>query len=89
MDKNPANSDLESAREQVHQVITRLEEAQMNLWETVEGLALPPVRVREESFDLAGVSELDAVVRCALHDHLKPLIENLRCLVRPVEENRE
>lgn len=88
MDENQTNGGLTAAREQVRHALQRLEEVQLDLWETVEGITLPPVQVREDGFDLAGLSEVDAVIRCAVHDHLEPLIRALRSLTRNPPEDR-
>ncbi len=72
---------LAAAREQVRHTIERLDQARADLEATAAGLRLPE---REEDVDgpLAGLFELDAVIRCAVHDHLKPLIASLRSLLR-------
>ncbi len=71
---------LAAAREQVRHTIERLDEVRANLEATAAGLRLPE---REEEIDepLAGLFEVDAVLRCGLHDHLKPLIASLRSLL--------
>jgi hypothetical protein len=72
---------LAAAREQVRHTLDRLDEIRADLEATAAGLRLPE---REEEIDspLAGLFELDAVIRCGLHDHLKPLIASLRSLLR-------
>jgi hypothetical protein len=72
---------LAAAREQVRHTLERLDEIRADLEATAAGLRLPE---REEEIDspLAGLFELDAVIRCGLHDHLKPLIASLRSLLR-------
>lgn len=86
----PGRGTDEPVRERVRHAVARLEEIRLDLWEIVETITLPPVRVREDGFDLAGLSELDAVVRCALHDHMKPMIESLRGVAcRRLEELEE
>lgn len=78
---------LAAAREQVRHTIERLDEIRIDLEGTAAGLRLP-----EEGEDidgpLAGLYELDAVLRCVLHDHLKPLISSLRGLL-PAEKKEE
>lgn len=71
---------LAAAREQVRHTIERLDEIRAGLEATAAGLLLPE---RGEDIDgpLAGLSELDAVIRCGLHDHLRPLIASLRSLL--------
>jgi hypothetical protein len=71
---------LAAAREQVRHTIERLDEVRANLEATAAGLRLPE---REEEIDepLAGLFEVDAVLRCGLHDHVKPLIASLRSLL--------
>ena len=66
----------------------RLDEARADLEATAAGLRLPE---REEDVDgpLAGICELDAVIRCAVHDHLKPLIASLRSLLHDDEERKD
>lgn len=82
MDKNPKTDKTEAlteAREQIRHVIDRLDEIRTDLEATAAGLRLPE---HEEDIDgpLAGLYELDAMIRCGLHDHLKPLIASLRGL---------
>ena len=77
---------LAAAREQVRHTLDRLDEIRADLEATAAGLRLPE---HGEDIDgpLAGVCELDAVIRCGLHDHLKPLIGSLRRLLdRAAEE---
>lgn len=76
-----ASKDLAVAREQVRHTIERLDEVRANLEATAAGLRLPE-RGEEIDTPLAGLDEVDAVVRCGLHDHLKPLIASLRSLLR-------
>jgi hypothetical protein len=75
-----ASRNLAAAREQVLHTIERLDEIRADLEATSAGLRLPD---REEEVDapLAGLFEIDAVIRCGLHDHLKPLITSLRSLL--------
>lgn len=75
------SKELTAAREQVRHTIERLDEIRADLEATAAGLRLPE---REEEIDvpLAGLFEMDAVLRCGLHDHLKPLISSLRSLLR-------
>lgn len=78
---------LAVAREQIRQTLEHLDEARAGLEATAAGLRLPE---REEEFDgpLAGLHELDAVIRCGVHDHLKPLLSSLRGLLRSEAEER-
>ena len=80
MDRNQTTDTLTEAREQIRQVLERLDEARAGLEATVADLRLP-----EDGEDLdgplAGLCELDAVVRCGIHDRLKPLIASLRGLL--------
>ncbi|HKH45882.1 MAG TPA: hypothetical protein VKM72_14565 [Thermoanaerobaculia bacterium] len=78
--KTPTDT-LAAARELVRSTIERLDEARADLEATAASLRLPE---REDDIDapLAGLFELDAVIRCAVHDHLKPLIASLRSLLR-------
>lgn len=84
------NEALVGAREQVRLATVRLEEVKSGLQEIVDAFDLPAGSGGEEedlsAFQLAGACELDALIRCGLHDHLKPLIETLRSLVRPRPE---
>jgi len=81
---------LVGAREQVRLATVRLEEVQSGLQEIVEAFDLPAGPGGEEedlsTFQLAGACELDALIRCGLHDHLNPLLKTLRTLVRPGPE---
>lgn len=80
MDENQTIETLTSVREQVRPTIESLDEIRIHLEATVAGLRLPE---NGEDIDgpLAGLYEVDAVIRCGLHDHLKPLIASLRKLV--------
>jgi hypothetical protein len=82
---DPTAETLAAAREQLHHTIERFDEARADLEATVAGLRLPE---NAEDLDgpLAGLFELDAVIRCAVHDHLKPLIASLRSLIRTAPE---
>ena len=85
---DPTKAALTAAREQVRHTIERLDEIRADLEATAAGLRLPE---RGEDLDapLAGLHELDAVVRCGLHDHLRPLIASLRSLLpSDAEEQR-
>lgn len=84
-DSESASEALAAAREEVRHTIDRLDEARADLEAMAASLRLPD---REEEMDapLAGLYEVDAVVRCGLHDHLKPLIGSLRSLVTGTEE---
>ncbi|HYU31857.1 MAG TPA: hypothetical protein VEW48_06815 [Thermoanaerobaculia bacterium] len=75
----PMAAALAQAREQLRHTIERLDEARADLEATAAGLRLPE---HEEDIEgpLAGLVELDAVIRCAVHD-LKPLIASLRSLL--------
>jgi hypothetical protein len=86
MTDHPTTHALAAAREQVRHTVERLDELRADLEATAAGLRLPE---REEEIDapLAGLCELDAVIRCSLHDHLRPLIASLRGLLpTPPEE---
>jgi len=80
MNENPTTQALAVAREQLRHTIERLDEIRADLEATAAGLRLPD---GGEDLDgpLAGLSELDAVIRCGVHDHLKPLIAGLRDLL--------
>jgi hypothetical protein len=84
---NPPTQALQAAREQVSHAIDHLDGVRADLEATVAALRLPE---DEEEIDLplAGEDELAAVIRCSVHDHLKPLIASLRSLIRlePEEE---
>lgn len=73
---------LAAAREQLRHTIERLDEIRADLEATAAGLRLPE---REEDLDanasLSGLYEMDAVIRCGLHDRLKPLLSSLRGLL--------
>ena len=71
---------LAQAREQVRHTIERLDEARAGLEATAAGFRLPE-REEDISTPLAGLFEVDAVIRCGLHDHLRPLISSLRSLL--------
>ena len=81
MDKNPKTDALAEGREQIRHAIDRLDEVRADLEATAAGFRLPE---QGDDIDgpLAGLCELDAVIRCGLHDHLKPLIASLRSLTR-------
>jgi uncharacterized NAD(P)/FAD-binding protein YdhS len=79
-----ASKALAAAREQVRLAIERLDEIRADLEATAAGLRLPEQGEDIEEA-LAGLCEVDAVIRCGLHDHLKPLITSLRSLL-PTEE---
>ena len=78
---------LAAAREQMRHTIERLDEIRADLEATAAGLRLPE---RGEDIDgpLAGLFEVDAVIRCGLHDHLRPLIASLRSLLPTEPEER-
>lgn len=77
---------LAATREQVSHAIDHLDAVRADLEATAACLRLPE---REEEIDgpLAGLYELDAVIRCGVHDHLKPLISGLRGLLRSGTED--
>ncbi|HYU34973.1 MAG TPA: hypothetical protein VEW48_22715 [Thermoanaerobaculia bacterium] len=79
---------LAAAREQLRHTIERLDEARADLEATAAGLRLPE---REGDIDgpLAGICELDAVIRCDVHDRLKPLLASLRSLLHDNEEPKD
>ena len=81
MAHNPPTEALAAAREQVRLAIERLDEIRADLEATAAGLRLPE-RGEDVDAPLAGLFEVDAVIRCGLHDHLRPLIASLRSLVR-------
>ena len=87
MDEDQTIKALAAAREQVRHTIERLDEIRIDLEATAAGLRLPE---RGEDIDgpLAGLHELDAVLRCGLHDHLRPLIASLRSLLPGDAEER-
>jgi hypothetical protein len=70
---------LRQAKQRVREAARRLEEVRSDLLDTVGGLPLPASALdKSELRKLSEVSELDALVRCAIHDHLEPLISALR-----------
>jgi len=71
-------SALAQARERLGHSVERLAEIRADLLEIVEGL--PAEASSPPSDELSGIYELDALIRCGLHDHLDPLIQNLRAL---------
>lgn len=71
---------LAAAREQVRHTIERLDEIRSDLEATAAGLRLPE-HGDDIDVPLAGLFEVDAVIRCAVHDHLKPLIASLRSVL--------
>lgn len=75
---------LAQARERLGYSVERLDEVRADLLEIVEGL--PAEASCPPSEELSGVYELDAVIRCALHDHLAPLLGSLRSLLPSQEE---
>ncbi len=87
MDENPTTQALTAAREQVRLAIERLDEIRVDLEATAAGLRLPE-RGEDVTDPLAGLYELDAVVRCGLHDHLRPLLASLRSLL-PAEPEEQ
>lgn len=78
---------LTAAREQVRHTIDHLDEARADLEAVAAGLRLPD-REEEADASLAGLYELDAVIRCGVHDHLKPLLSSLRGLLRSEAEEQ-
>lgn len=68
-------------------MVERLEEAGKELLEIVEHLPLSEAADCDlrELARLAGASEVDAVIRCVLLDHLEPLIASLRSLIGEAE----
>ena len=84
MDDN-ASKDLAAVREQVRHTVERLDEARADLEATIAGLRVPEWGKDIEG-PLTGVVELDAVIRCAVCDHLKPLIASLRSLLHTDSE---
>jgi len=87
MAHNPPTEALTAAREQVRLAIDRLDEIRADLESTVAGLRLPE-RGEDVTDPLAGLCELDAVIRCGVHDHLRPLIADLRSLL-PAQAEEE
>jgi hypothetical protein len=81
---------LLGAREKVRLVTVRLEEVRSGLQEIVAAFEVPlvPGGAEEDlsAFQLAGACEMDALIRCGIHDHLNPLLETLRALVRAEPE---
>lgn len=75
------NAILAAPREQVGHAIDHLDEVRADLEAIAAGLRLPEDEEEIEG-PPAGVLELDAVIRCAVHDYLKPLIASLRSLIR-------
>lgn len=71
---------LAQARERLGHSVERLDEVRADLVEIVGSLLLPPSDA-DIAEPLAGLCELDAVMRCALHDHLDPLIRSLGSLL--------
>lgn len=86
MADHPTTQALAAAREQVRHTVERLDEIRADLEATAAGLRLPE-HGEDVRDSLAGLYELDAVIRCGLHDHLRPLIASLRSLLpaRPEE----
>lgn len=80
MDENETAEILAAAREQLRHTIERLDEARADLEAMVADLGVPEWG-KDIDGPLAGLSELDAVVRCGLHDRLRPLIADLRSLL--------
>ena len=80
MDENQTTDTLAAAREQVRHTIEQLDEIRADLEATAADLRLPE-RGEDVDAPLAGLFELDAVIRCGVHDHLKPLIASLRGLL--------
>lgn len=70
---------LEAAREKVRHTAARLDEIRADLEAAAAELRLPE---QGEDLDgpLAGLCEVDAVIRCGVHDHLRPLIRSLQGL---------
>ncbi|HYU32129.1 MAG TPA: hypothetical protein VEW48_08190 [Thermoanaerobaculia bacterium] len=81
----PTTDALAAAREQVRRAIERLDEIRADLEAIAAGLRLPEHGEDIEG-PLAGLFELDAVIRCSVHDLLKPLIASLRGLLRDEKE---
>jgi hypothetical protein len=85
-----AQAALLGAREKVRVATVRLEEVKSGLQEIVDAFDVPLVPGGEEedlsAFQLAGACEMDALIRCGIHDHLNPLLETLRSLVRAEPE---
>lgn len=72
---------LTQAQERLGHSVERLDEVHADLVEIIESLPLPPSSISDTAEPLAGLYELDAVTRCALHDHFGPLIRSLRSLL--------
>lgn len=76
---NETRNTLRPAKRKVRETVRRLEEARLDLLDAIGGLPLPAsAHDQTELRTLSEVSELDALVRCAIHDHLDPLIGALR-----------
>jgi hypothetical protein len=81
-----APDSVATAREAVREAVRRLEPIRADLLKAVEDLPLPPSSQNHEDLTtLSGLTELDAVVRCALHDHLDPLLASLRAVTQGAE----
>ena len=75
-----------TARDAVREAVRRLETIRADLQKLVEDLPLPLSSQNQDDLTtLSGLTELDAVLRCALHDHLDPLLISLRNVTRGAE----
>jgi myosin heavy subunit len=78
-----ASKSVATAREAVRDAVQRLEPIRADLLKLVEDLPLPPTsQSHDDLTTLSGLTELDAVIRCALHDHLNPLLASLQAMAR-------
>ena len=60
-----------------------LEQIRTSFLQQAERIPLPAsARDRTELKELSEASELDAALRCAVHDHLDPLLKSLRTVSR-------
>jgi hypothetical protein len=67
-----------------------LERIRTNFLTQAERIPLPlEARDRSELQELSEATELDAMLRCAVHDHLDPLLESLWAVSRkPLKASR-
>lgn len=81
--ENSSPDSVATARAAVRGAVRRLEPIRADLLKLVEDLPLPPSsQSHEDLTTLSDLTELDAVVRCALLDHLDPLLASLRTVAR-------
>jgi hypothetical protein len=79
---------LGPAKRKLRETVEQLEAVRVDLLSLVGGLPLPAsANDQTDLGTLSDISEVDALVRCSIHDHLDPLLASLRSVAR-VRRNR-